>query len=371
MEKVSLPIIDLTRTLRGEVDMEAAREIVRALHEYGVFLVRDPRGLSIDEDARFRAMSQQYFAQPRELLDQDVRAEFGYQVGLTPPGVEEAVECTEFLRSLQPENRPTAFPPGFADPKYRFMWRAGTQPAKTRFPTLNKREEQVVPAALSSVWPGLMDRQAQVLMDACFTCTTLVELGLGLEAGRLTRRLVDGATILALNAIDLSTLKVGEIINACHNDFCFFTGHDRSNYACLIIWLRDGTKLEVSIPPGCFLLQGGQQLEYVTGGYFLAGYHEVSYTQRAADAVVRAQANGFSTIRVARSLFMHLHTDAVMRVIEQLQGLVSLELAAQKYPPIFAGTKSWKTLIDLKLATREVAGNEIIPVTEADMAALI
>lgn len=365
----NLPIIDLTNTLAGEEDLDTARTLVDALHRFGAVIVRDPRVLKPEEDLLVRAMGQQYFGQPWDLLAPDVHEELGYQVGLTPPGVEKAVECTEFLRTLAPENYPTQCPPGFGDPKMRFMWRAGTQPSKTRFPKLNKREKQVVPATFKDQWPGLMDRQADVLINTSFTCTTLVEIGLGLRRGRLTGRLIDGATILALNAIDLSKLKVGDVINACHNDFGFLTAHDRSTFPGLVIWLRDGTKLEASIPPDCFLLQVGQQLEYVSGGYFLAGYHEVSYTQRAANAVTVAVDEGRSTIRVARSLFLHLHTDTVMGVMKESP--VDHEVAVQKYPPTLAGTRSWEVLIDIGLATREVAGDELIPVTDGDMAALI
>ncbi len=364
-----LPIIDLTSTLAGEDDLDTARTLVDALHRFGAVIVRDPRVLTSGEDVQVRTMAQQYFAQPWELLASDVREELGYQVGLTPPGVEKAVECAEFLRTLNPENYPTVCPAGFADPKMRFMWRAGTQPAKTRFPKLNKREEQVVPAVFTDLWPSLMDRQAQVLINTSLTCTMLVERGLGLKAGRLTHRLIDGATILALNAIDLSTLKVGDVINACHNDFGFLTAHDRSTFPGLVIWLRDGTKLEVSIPPGCFLVQVGQQLEYVTGGYFLAGYHEVSCTQRAANSVIGAVADGRSPFRVARSLFLHLHTDAVMGVMEEAP--VDHDNVSQRYPPTLAGTRSWEVLIDIGLATREVAGDELIPITDGDMTALI
>jgi hypothetical protein len=37
----------------------------------------------------------------------------------------------------------------------------------------------------------------------------------------------------------------------------------------------DGTKAPVKVPQGCLLVQAGQQLEALTGGYVKAGMHEV------------------------------------------------------------------------------------------------
>ncbi len=41
------------------------------------------------------------------------------------------------------------------------------------------------------------------------------------------------------------------------------------------MWLRDGRRVAVRIPPGCLLMQAGKQLEWLTGGYITAGLHEV------------------------------------------------------------------------------------------------
>jgi hypothetical protein len=41
------------------------------------------------------------------------------------------------------------------------------------------------------------------------------------------------------------------------------------------VWLRDGRRIAVKIPAGCLLLQAGRQMEWLTGGAVMAGYHEV------------------------------------------------------------------------------------------------
>jgi hypothetical protein len=49
----------------------------------------------------------------------------------------------------------------------------------------------------------------------------------------------------------------------------------RSRFPGLSVWLADGRRLPVSIPPGCLLCQAGKQLEWLTGGHVQAGMHEV------------------------------------------------------------------------------------------------
>jgi isopenicillin N synthase-like dioxygenase len=48
-------------------------------------------------------------------------------------------------------------------------------------------------------------------------------------------------------------------------------------------------KVSVKIPPGCLLLQAGSMFEHITGGYVLAGYHEVMYTEATKAALEKAR----------------------------------------------------------------------------------
>ncbi len=63
------------------------------------------------------------------------------------------------------------------------------------------------------------------------------------------------------------------------------TIHGRSRYPGLYIWLRDGTKTPVKVPPGCLLLQAGIQFEWLTGGKVLAGFHEVVVSEGTLKAI--------------------------------------------------------------------------------------
>ena len=47
---------------------------------------------------------------------------------------------------------------------------------------------------------------------------------------------------------------------------------------------RDMKKKAVKMPQGCLLVQAGQNFEHITGGYVLAGYHEVIYTEATKEA---------------------------------------------------------------------------------------
>ena len=60
--------------------------------------------------------------------------------------------------------------------------------------------------------------------------------------------------------------------------FFFIRSAGKSRYPGLYIWLRNGKKYRVVVPDGCLLLQAGKQLEWLTGGYITAGFHEVVVT---------------------------------------------------------------------------------------------
>lgn len=75
-------------------------------------------------------------------------------------------------------------------------------------------------------------------------------------------------------------LETHNTLNMCyagyHYDLNFLTIHGKSRFPGLFVWLRDGRRVAVKIPAGCLLLQAGKQLEWLTGGYVMAGMHEVS-----------------------------------------------------------------------------------------------
>lgn len=86
----------------------------------------------------------------------------------------------------------------------------------------------------------------------------------------------DGPHLLAPTGSDFSRHgQEGTVLAGFHYDLNFLTIHGRSRYPGLFIWLRDGRRVLVRVPEGCLLVQAGKQMEYLTGGHVLAGFHEV------------------------------------------------------------------------------------------------
>lgn len=107
----------------------------------------------------------------------------------------------------------------------------------------------------------------------------MAALGMGIEKDTFTKRLEGGAHLLAPTGSDLIRNGVGTTLAGFHYDISFLTCHGKSRFPGLYIWLKDWTKVAVKIPDGCLLIQAGSTFEHMTGGYVLAGYHEVMYTE--------------------------------------------------------------------------------------------
>jgi hypothetical protein len=65
------------------------------------------------------------------------------------------------------------------------------------------------------------------------------------------------------------------------------TIHGKSRYPGLSVWTRNWKKKAVKIPEGCLFVQAGLSFEHITGGYVLAGFHEVVYNSATREAYER------------------------------------------------------------------------------------
>jgi hypothetical protein len=117
----------------------------------------------------------------------------------------------------------------------------------------------------------------------------------------------------------------------------FLTIHGKSNYGGLFVWLRNGEKKKVRIPDGCLLLQAGMQFEYLTGGEFLAGFHEVILTDQVLKVVESKKEEnrklGFDKHklwRVSSTLFSQIRQNVILEPIGKYKNTES----AKKYPAI-------------------------------------
>jgi isopenicillin N synthase-like dioxygenase len=103
----------------------------------------------------------------------------------------------------------------------------------------------------------------------------------------------------------------------------FITIHGKSKYPGLYIWLRNGEKRPVKIPDGCLLIQAAKQLEYMTGGYFYAGFHEVIVSEGALEKAESAKQNEESTWRVSSTLFSGFNYKHTLAPLPEFENQVS------------------------------------------------
>jgi isopenicillin N synthase-like dioxygenase len=209
----------------------------------------------------------------------------------------------------------------------------GPRPATTKFAELNA--EPVSPAAIPEFLP-VMDTWGSKLLGTAFTIAEMSAVGFGLDKDAFTNIMRFGPHLLAPTASDLNKHNtLDTILAGFHRDLNFVTFHGKSRFPGLDIWLRDGTKFPVSVPDGCILAQAGMEMEHLTGGKVVAGWHEVLVNDRTLSIIQKAKEAGRSLWRISSTLFAHIESDAIM---SPLVGTEEEKAAALKqYPATLAG----------------------------------
>merc|ERR1712176_700815 len=164
------------------------------------------------------------------------------------------------------------------------------------------------------------------MVNGCTTAAEMAAVGMGLPQDTFSSRMHQGSHLLAPTASDLMKYEVGTAFAGFHYDLNFITIHGKSRYPGLFLWTRDWKKSAVKIPQGCLLMQAGIMFEWMTGGYVLAGFHEVVYTEatkRVRDQNLEARQHGErkSTWRISSTLFSHLRYDADITRLPELAHL--------------------------------------------------
>lgn len=155
------------------------------------------------------------------------------------------------------------------------------------------------------------------MLNACFLAAEMAAVGMGLPSNTFTDRMQMGPHLLAPTASDLIKYnKLGTAFASFHYDLNFITIHGKSRYPGLFLWTREMKKVPVSIPDGCLLLQSGIMFEQLTGGYVMAGYHEVIYTERTREVAEKKIAENEAgkepkniLWRISSTLFSHIRYD--------------------------------------------------------------
>ena len=196
------------------------------------------------------------------------------------------------------------------------------------------------------------------MINSCVTAAEMAAVGMGLPQDTFTTRMNEGSHLLSPTASDLMKYDVGTAFAGFHYDLNFITIHGKSRYPGLYLWTRDWKKSAVKIPQGCLLMQAGVMFEWITGGYVLAGFHEVVYTEdtkRVRDQNLqdnREQGLHKSTWRISSTLFSHLRYDVDISPMPELAHLYDAE-ALVKYSPMTAHDKLCEELRAINLAPKQ------------------
>ncbi|KAH7338803.1 hypothetical protein B0J17DRAFT_658539 [Rhizoctonia solani] len=349
-----LPVVDLDVFLADPESSAAQAEATKAaeaLITYGALIVHDTR-VTEEHNETFLSLLEDYFAQPTEVLKQDERAQFGYQVGVTLENTEKpkcAVDepCLRVIERLAPSERPLDINGHQPDPKCRFFWKMQTPPPyPTAFPSLNMTN--VVPAAFAGTWESTLEAWGLKMKEAAEGVARMAAAGLGLDREAFTDAGKYGPHLLAPTASDLTKYgKKDTILAGFHSDLNFLTIHGRSRYPGLHIWARNsGRRISVKVPAGRYLLvQAGKQLEHLTGGLVKAGYHEVVVNDGTLGAMegMRTQDPTRPLIRISSTFFWHLSSDFDLKPIPQLAEPAAMKNALDEdkfnYEPMKVGTQ--------------------------------
>lgn len=329
---LSLPVVEFSAFFDKEKDparyQAECAKVAHALHHFGLVILRDPRVAEADNN-RFIDMMERYFAGSDGL--RDARPEYGYQVGVTKDFVELPRNHCKAMGAYGPDNKPLSPCPPELDPKWRFFWRTGPQPATTEFPTENM--DAVIPIEFPE-WKEVMDSWGGQMTAALFTLAEMAAVGFKMAPDAFTSRMMYGPHLLAPTGSDFNKHgKEGTVLAGFHYDLNFLTIHGKSRFPGLYVWTRQGQRTAVSVPDGCLIVQAGKQIEYLTGGHVLAGFHEVVVNKATRKVIEAKQAKGESLWRVSSTCFGHIASD---QVLQPLAPFDSPEAKA-KFPAIKAG----------------------------------
>ena len=198
-------------------------------------------------------------------------------------------------------------------------------------------------------WSTKMNKWGTCMSDAVTIVAEMLAIGFGLPADTFTSRAKYGPHLLAPTGSDLTKYgEIGNVLAGFHTDLNFLTIHGKSRYPGLNIWIPSGQKLLVRIPDGCLLVQAGKQMEWLTGGFIQAGFHEVVVVPETLDAVERSLAENRPLWRISSTLFFHIASDQILEPIAHFRNEASLK----KYPAIPTGEQVQRELGFISLAAK-------------------
>jgi len=250
------------------------------------------------------------------------------------------------------QDKPVSECPPVYDSKWRFFWYIGERNQELDKDMLIY--PQVIPEGFPQ-WEKVMNNWGYKMLNATEIAAKMIALGFGLPEDTFYEKMKYGGHLLAPTGSDLNRFNIGTVFAGVHYDLNFLTIHGKSNYGGLYIWLRNGQKKRVRIPDGCLLLQAGAQIEYLTGGECLSGFHEVIYTQDVYDNVQRIKKENETKPpeeqkilwRVSSTLFSQIRQNVILEPLGKYRNDKSI----QKYPPILTRDQVANELKAISLMT--------------------
>jgi hypothetical protein len=321
--------------------------------ELGLVVLRIP-GIDQGDYALVRTLMESYYGQELSHLRPDIRVADHRQVGLTEPHLEHDPRHKELATSLPEHLRP--FPHKGPNPFMRFFWRYGSRPVDTDFP--ERHADPVIPKRFRNVWATIMNDWGEKISRAGIICARMTEKAFELENRAIQNIMHQGPHLVAPTGCDLITLLaersqvgggtigmmikttkddaalqtlawrhnwIGLVLSDWHTDFNLFTGHGPSNFPGLLGWTPALDKaFPVRVPPGCFLFQFGEGMEYLSAGKLgedriRRGYHQVVVTMDTLRTLKQRLLLGLPPIRVSSTAFFHGNSDQRLAPLPQFR----------------------------------------------------
>lgn len=350
----NIPTIDASILISNHPSKhEECRKAVDILHKTGIMILKDPR-VDEQENEDFLDMMERYYESRGKIYYsggklEESNPEAGYQTGVLEELQERARNHESTINKYYPHTRPVTPQPPPKDKKWRYMWRVG---GKAEVSNNRILPDNKIPHDFPG-WEERMDRFGSILMESCYTASEIVAVGLGVPQSTFRSRMEGGTQLLGPTGSDLDKYnRVGDVLAGFHYDISFLTIHGKSRFPGLFIWLRNGEKIAVKVPKGCFLLQAAKQLEIMTAGYIYAGYHEVVVTEETLRAAEEARKEGRSRWRVSSTMFSAIRYDEILKPLDIYKdSVVSYNHQADynKYPPILSSLQVEEELKAIEL----------------------
>jgi isopenicillin N synthase-like dioxygenase len=258
----AVEVDDLSSPIRFAAGAEMAE---RGLRDIGFVFVHAP-AVARQLPAAYRGFAE-VLSRPEEELARYRRPEIHHLRGYTPVGAETAAACRG------------SGPTGGPQPDHRSCWLIG--PEVVGDSTLRSRFPEFY---AENVWPDDAPafRERSIALHAELdaigrTVLRALEPGLGYEDGFFDEVTRDGSTALRpLRYPPVAREQLDEVVWGCrHTDGNLVSVLPPSTSAGLKVKVRGGDWIDAIAPPDHCIVQVGDMLQYMTGGYLRSAVHRI------------------------------------------------------------------------------------------------